>query len=107
MGKEYIKFDCDWVKEASVISSDITQLNKWRQKLRKINLIGMLPNGIGVGNLSVRSLNNSKEFIITGSVTGGLEELTTKHYALVTNTSCEKNLEEAGNELLKYVNKNK
>lgn len=67
-----------------------SQLETARTKLYKLGLIGMYPDGIGFGNISVKSGENST-FIITGSATGQFEELDQSHYALVTGSDFEKN----------------
>jgi L-ribulose-5-phosphate 4-epimerase len=51
------------------------ELNAYRRKLLHLRLIGVDPNGIGFGNLSVRD-GATDEFYITGSATGGIPELT-------------------------------
>jgi len=82
----YIKFNCNWIKQE--FNEDITELNKWRNKLYSLNLIGMYENGIGFGNISKR---DGKEFIITGSKTGGIKNLTKDHFTKVTNWDFNKN----------------
>jgi L-ribulose-5-phosphate 4-epimerase len=86
MTEGYIKFNCDWIKQE--LNEDITEINKWRNKLYSLNLIGAYENGIGFGNISIREGNN---FIITGSKTGGIENLTNNHFTKVTNWYFNKN----------------
>ena len=52
----------------------LAELNACRQKLVDQHLLGVYPNGVGFGNVSVRDGRTS--FYITGSATGGLAELT-------------------------------
>ena len=46
-------------------------------------LIGMYPDGIGFGNISIRC--NENTFLISGTATGGIIDLDNSHYALVTD----------------------
>lgn len=83
MTEGYIKFQCDWAKEEILIPDPILQsLDKERSRLYELNLIGMYPDGIGFGNISVRTEENT--FIITGSATGQFAQLERYHYALVS-----------------------
>src|SRR4051812_30949700 len=47
-------------------------------------MIGVEPNGIGFGNVSIRA-ERANQFYITGSGTGGLERLSPEHYSLVVD----------------------
>jgi L-ribulose-5-phosphate 4-epimerase len=86
MKEGYIKFQCTRIN--SNLVTDINEINKWRNKLYYLNLIGMYKNGIGFGNISVRNKNG---FIITGSKTGGIEKLTKEHYTRVIGYNFGKN----------------
>jgi len=86
MKEGYIKFNCEWIKQE--LNEDISEINKWREKLYKLNLIGVYESGVGFGNISIRKYNN---FIITGSKTGGIENLTNNHFTKVTNWNFDKN----------------
>lgn len=91
MTEGYIKFNCDWEQEEFRFQDEIhEQLEAGRSKLCQLGLIGMYPDGIGFGNISVR-LDESTMFIITGSATGHLKKLDKLHYALVTEYDLEKN----------------
>lgn len=81
----YIKFNCEWVKGEPLPMGMIEELNSWRRKMFDLGLIGMYDNGIGFGNISMR-IPASKEFIITGSATGGIKNLKPEHYVKVTET---------------------
>jgi L-ribulose-5-phosphate 4-epimerase len=72
---EYIKFSCERVAPGIASFGGLADLNAYRRKLLCLRLIGMDPNGIGFGNLSVRDGATDK-FYITGSATGGIPELT-------------------------------
>ena len=84
-----IKFNCTWIKEAPLDFALIKELNEWRNKLYNESLIGVNKDGIGYGNISIRYKQNS--FIISGSSTGKLKELTNEHYTRVTEYNIDKN----------------
>lgn len=91
MTEGYIKFDCNWNKKKFPFQEEIfSQLEKARTNLYRLGLIGMYPDGIGFGNISVKS-GESTSFIITGSATGQFEKLDQYHYSLVTGYDFEKN----------------
>ncbi|MBD0276499.1 MAG: class II aldolase/adducin family protein [Flavisolibacter sp.] len=77
-----IKFNSHWIKEAPLSGQWIEELNAWRDRLYKLNLIGVTKEGIGYGNISTRFQQHT--FIITGSGTGKLAKLTAAHYTRVT-----------------------
>lgn len=58
-------------------------LNRCRTELYDLNLIGVYPNGIGFGNVSIRV--KESQFIISGSATGSIRVLSKEHYALVAS----------------------
>ncbi|MBW8334326.1 MAG: class II aldolase/adducin family protein [Prolixibacteraceae bacterium] len=90
MTEGYIKFNCNWMQEEFPFQEEIfSQLEIARTKLYALGLIGMYPDGIGFGNISVRSEENAS-FIITGSATGQFAKLDQSHYALVTGYDFEK-----------------
>jgi ribulose-5-phosphate 4-epimerase/fuculose-1-phosphate aldolase len=85
MTEGYIKFNCNWEQKELHIQDEILgQLQSSRTRLYELGLIGMYPDGIGYGNISVKS-GESSSFIITGSATGQYARLESKHFALVTN----------------------
>jgi len=91
MNEGYIKFNCTWEQKEIHIQDEIfEQLESARTKLYELGLIGMYPDGVGFGNISVFSLESSS-FIITGSATGQYVHLEPKHYALVTNYNFARN----------------
>ena len=82
MTEGYIKFKCNWENEEIQIPEEIfLSLEKERSRLYKLGLIGMYPDGIGFGNISVR--NEGSSFIITGSATGQFTTLNQSHYSQV------------------------
>ena len=78
-----IKFNCKWIAAKPVDEKTIIEINRWRNILFKHKLIGVYPNGIGYGNISIRLTDN--EFLISGTSTGHLETLTNQHYSVVTS----------------------
>lgn len=89
MDEGYIKFHCNWIKDKPISPNKLREINEWRDKLYRIGLIGVLENGVGFGNISIRSENNT--FIITGSGTGSLDKLIEEHYVLVNDYDIAKN----------------
>jgi L-ribulose-5-phosphate 4-epimerase len=76
---------------AEITSFDgLAELNAYRRKLLDLRLIGVDSNGIGFGNLSVRDVA-SDNFYVTGSATGGIQELTLSDCAKVVACDFETN----------------
>ncbi len=72
---EYIKFSCERVAAGITSFGGLAELNAYRRQLLDLQLIGLDPSGVGFGNLSVRD-GATDNFYITGSSTGGIQELT-------------------------------
>ena len=53
--------------------------------MREQGWIGMYPDGIGYGNISMRITDHT--FLISGTATGGLDKLDERHYCLVEDYS--------------------
>jgi ribulose-5-phosphate 4-epimerase/fuculose-1-phosphate aldolase len=87
---EYVKFSCERVGAGLTSFDGLAELNAYRGKLLDLRLIGMDPNGIAFGNLSVRD-DETDNFYITGSATGGLHELAVADCAKVVACDFEKN----------------
>jgi len=85
----YIKFNCWLKKYKSLENKDIKELDKYRDYFWGKNMIGMYKSGIGFGNISCRYGKN--KFIITGSASGGLKNLKTKHYSLILDWDFKQN----------------
>jgi L-ribulose-5-phosphate 4-epimerase len=79
---QYIKFSCERVAGEITSFGGLAELNVYRRKLLDLRLIGVDPTGVGFGNLSVRD-GATKNFYITGSATGSIQELTLTHCAKV------------------------
>jgi len=70
-------------------SHELEQLNCARSTLFDLGLIGVSAQGIGYGNVSVRT--EGDQFVISGSATGSLRVLTLAHYCHVTSFSMDDN----------------
>ncbi len=88
--KGYIKFNCEWKQTAPLPKLEVEELAHWRNQLYDLGLVGAYKDGVGFGNVSIR-LGNSLEFIITGSATGHIPQITEEHCTLVKEYSFEKN----------------
>jgi ribulose-5-phosphate 4-epimerase/fuculose-1-phosphate aldolase len=87
---EYIKFSCEGAADEITSFGGLAELNAYRRKLLDLRLIGVDPNGIGFGNVSVRR-GATDNFYITGSATGGIHELTLADCAKVVGYDFERN----------------
>lgn len=80
----YVKYESHWRKTAALDNPLIATLNEWRRPLYAAGLIGHYADeDIGYGNISAR-IAADRRFIISGTQTGHLPELSGEHYALVT-----------------------
>ena len=86
----YIKYQCTWHKISTISDQDICELNQYRHQLYQLKLIGEYENGIGFGNLSQR-VPGTSDLIISGTQTGGLDNLQAQHYTRVIDYDWEKN----------------
>ncbi len=84
----YIKFHCHWIKAAPMSAAQLKDVIACRNSLYHKKLIGVYPNGVGFGNVSIRSGN---DFIITGSATGQYPTLNEQHFAVVTDYNLRQN----------------
>lgn len=91
-----IKFNCEWIPgeipgeipEHSALQS----LIEVRNQLFQFGFIGVYPDGIGFGNLSIKSKAlPALEFIISGTQTGHIPVCDGRHFTRVTGYNIEKN----------------
>jgi L-ribulose-5-phosphate 4-epimerase len=75
--KGYIQFRCEW--HDAPPPAVPPELIAWRDRLRELNLIGVYPDGIGFGNISIR-----EPFLISGTATGHLLYVNAEHFAEIT-----------------------
>jgi ribulose-5-phosphate 4-epimerase/fuculose-1-phosphate aldolase len=86
----YTKYECNWILADPLPQEKIEKMNRWREKLFQLDLIGQYENGVGFGNLSIREASVSA-FIISGTQTGGLSKLTPQHYTTVIDYNWKRN----------------
>lgn len=75
--KGYIQFRCEW--QDAPPPTVPPELIVWRDRLFAMKLIGVYPDGIGFGNISIR-----EPFLISGTATAHLPHLNAEHFAEVT-----------------------
>ena len=83
--KGYIQFHCDWTPaDPPVVPAALLDC---RERLHRLGLIGVYPDGIGFGNISTRNpgfIPFPPRFLISGTATGSLPTLGPEHFAEVT-----------------------
>jgi len=88
--ENYIKFTHDWQEKAFDLDEELFgQFVKGREKLMAAGLMGGA-EGIGFGNMSVRS-KDQRTFVITGTGAGLQPEFLPRHMALVTDYAFDRN----------------
>ncbi len=88
-----IKFRLEHQNRPIDQTASLSVLNAWRSILFKLGLIGRDPErygGLGYGNISLKPDLNNNTFIISGTQTGHIEELSREHYCEVWNTDIER-----------------
>lgn len=78
--KGYVQFRCDWERTAAPAGKLVVELIAWRNRLYRLGLIGVYPDGIGFGNLSARV---GESFVVSGTATGRLEGVGPEHFTEV------------------------
>jgi hypothetical protein len=78
----YVKFTAHLTEADLPVPSDLACLNEVRTELHDLELIGILPDGIGFGNLSLRP-EGEAVFWISGTATGAERELPLEAYCRV------------------------
>ncbi|NOQ35446.1 MAG: class II aldolase/adducin family protein [Methylococcaceae bacterium] len=89
-----IKYQLNHTDNALQNDYSITDINAWRTVMARLQLIGQDEKrygGYGFGNISQRLNADSSQFIISGTQTGELAVLNTKHYCLVTTAIPQEN----------------
>lgn len=76
--KGYVQFLCDWERASPPHSPMLDELRACRNRMHRLGLVGVYPNGIGYGNVSCRPQPGSS-FVITGTATGKLITLGPEH----------------------------
>lgn len=88
-----IKYRLDYQPCASQHYPEYAELNAWRTILFRLDLIGQDAKrygGLAYGNVSFR-LGDTRQFIITGSQTGGLASLTSDHFSAILSAEPSQN----------------
>lgn len=83
-----IRFDLRFRPAAAPPRAFVEPLQVWRQRLVAVGLVGHDParyGGYGFGNLSLRHREHADAFVITGTQSGHLSELTAADFAIVTD----------------------
>ena len=88
-----IRFDLEYTAAAPLTLPGLGELNAWRRILRRLGLIGQDSErygGYSFGNISRRlppfdAPENHRAFVISGSQTGHLAELSTAGFAIVSD----------------------
>lgn len=68
-----IKYQLDWEQSLLSPGQAGSELCSYRDLVRSRGLVGVAPDGLGFGNLSIRTAE--RDFLITGSQTGHIEAL--------------------------------
>lgn len=90
MNEGYTKFRVHQTQGDLPDCPELSRLNELRTELHDLGLIGVLPDGIGYGNVSLR-LNESDQFIISGTATGGKRDLALTDYCRVDSFDVRRN----------------
>ena len=89
MAEGYVKYTAKHTISPAIEAPDWARLNDARTHLHSFGLVGVTQGGIGFGNVSIRYRGN--EFLISGTATGALPELTPREYCLVSAFDLEQN----------------
>ena len=88
----YFKFTPRCVGEMQIVPSLLVELNRWRDRMYDLKLVGVYTEGelkgIGYGNISARSGDG---FVITATRTGALPVLGVEHYTEIIKVDLEGN----------------
>jgi ribulose-5-phosphate 4-epimerase/fuculose-1-phosphate aldolase len=90
MNEGYVKFAVHLTEDDLPACPALCRLNEVRTELHDLGLVGVLPSGIGYGNVSVR-LGRSDKFIISGTATGAKRVLALTDYCLVDSFDVRRN----------------
>lgn len=77
-----VKYSLDFIKTDEVAVKECEKIEKIRERLFALGMIGAYDDGIGFGNISLK-YKNKKSFVITATQTGEYPKLTPKYYSLV------------------------
>lgn len=88
-----IKFKMTYTQADALPTDQLSELNAWRKVMVLMGMIGQSPyryTGYGFGNISRRLTSDENpadpnEFLISGTQTGGINDLLPEHYAKILN----------------------
>ena len=81
-----VKYSLEFEQTNEIAIKECNKIEKIRERLYSLGLIGAYDNGIGYGNISLR-YKDTNEFVITATQTGELANLEPKDYSLVTDVN--------------------
>ncbi|PSR18998.1 rRNA adenine methyltransferase [filamentous cyanobacterium CCP3] len=84
-----IKYVGHWTPGDPLKESVLADVILWRDRMHQAQYIGLYPNGIGYGNISLRLSAHS--FAVSGTQTGHLAVTTPHHYTLVDDWDIDRN----------------
>ena len=88
----YFKFAPEYVGTLGPVEVAVGELNRWRDRLYDLRLIGLYTEGelkgIGYGNLSLRTPGG---FLISATRTGGIARLGKEHYTEIVGVDLDRN----------------
>lgn len=88
----YFKFAPEYVGSLGPVDTAVADLNRWRDRLYDLRLIGMYAEGelkgIGYGNISLRTPGG---FLISATRTGNLARLSREHYTEIVRVDLDRN----------------
>jgi len=90
MTEGYIKFSVHLNETEIQVPEALQELNTMRSALFDTGMIGILPDGVGFGNVSIKEAG-SDLFYISGTATGGKRILDLQDYCRVDACSVERN----------------
>jgi len=85
-----IKFEANWKNKDSISDAEFEFINSWRKLCHDKSIIGVGNDGIGYGNISFR-IGDTNQFVISGSATGHILDLESKHYSKVVDFDIDNN----------------
>jgi L-ribulose-5-phosphate 4-epimerase len=89
-----IKYQLNHTQQPINPPVSLTEINAWRTIAVRLDLIGQTPeryDNIGFGNISQRIAPHSAQFVISGSQTGHIEQLSPEHYCLIIKAEPQQN----------------
>ena len=87
----YVKYQCIHTDGPAPEHPAWQEINDLRSDLVKAGLIGVLENGVGYGNVSLRMEGEEGLFMVSATSTGHIGELGPEHYCLVTSCDIDAN----------------